>query len=159
MSPGQSRSQALSLCDVIRPCKKIRGGCQMCVVRSIDPSVTYHKISTQIRIRERSPYVERSYKAKSNKRLDTTTLQDILKLVRRKTNHSSPKVKVKPEESTLIGYCHEMLLIIYATWFLSDFLLTYIFLFSSLCFSYFSVTLRMSPRTIGVAPKADCCPV
>ena len=40
MSPGQSQSQALSLCDVIHPCKKICGGCQMCVPRSIDPSTT-----------------------------------------------------------------------------------------------------------------------
>ena len=39
-SPGQSRPQALSLCDIIRPCKKICGGCQMCVPRSIDPSTT-----------------------------------------------------------------------------------------------------------------------
>ena len=38
--PGQSRSQALSLCDVIRLCKKICGGCQMCVPRSINPSTT-----------------------------------------------------------------------------------------------------------------------
>ena len=38
--PGQSRSQALSLCDVIRLCKKICGGCQMCIPRSINPSTT-----------------------------------------------------------------------------------------------------------------------
>ena len=114
MSPGQSQSQALSFCDFIRPCKKNLQGipdvCPKIYRPTLDKS---HKISSQIRIRERSSYVER--KAKSNNKLDNTTLQDILKLVRRKTNHSFPKVKVKPEESTLIGYYHEMLLIIYAT--------------------------------------------
>ena len=46
--PGQSQSQAFSLCDVIGPCEKICGGCH-------DKS---HKVSTQIRIRKRSSYVE-----------------------------------------------------------------------------------------------------
>ena len=38
-------------CDVICPCKKICGGCQMCVPRSIDPRQVPYKISTQICIR------------------------------------------------------------------------------------------------------------
>ena len=53
--------------------------------------------------------IQLNYSAKLKSSLDNTTLQVMLKLVRTKIKiYSLPKVKVKPEESTPIGYCHEI---------------------------------------------------